>query len=432
MKIIKADRTIEKIKYFIGFDKDEWTQLKKHSFNKLIKNLSIVGFRKGHVPLDVAKKHVNENEVVGEAINEACKKAHKEIVIPEAEKQNDVFLDTFSYGIGKIDENIEITCEFNLYPIVTLPDIKKTNLKFKSSSVSQQEIDKRIDDFIKKDTLLAPKESDSIENGDTVIFDFKGFIDGKPFEGGEAKLFELEIGSNQFIPDFEKQMIGLKKGEEKTISVTFPKDYHAPDFAGKKADFELNIRDIKISQKPNVDDEYVKSLNIKDVNNKQELQNFITNQIDNEKKSIDRQINMKLIYDYLRNNAKLSYIPSFLVDKEKETIKNSLMNESQVKGLSFVEFMSNNFKVNNESDINNKLETLAKDNIVLIYSLQKLIKDLNIKLTDSDREEYFKSLSNLYHISIDEIKKTLQERQNIDEIILQNKLIDKIIESNKD
>lgn len=433
MKIAKTDKTNEKIKYVISFDIKEWSELKKHAFNNLVKNLNVVGFRKGHVPLDIAKKHISENAIITEAIDNGCKKAHKEIVIPEIiEKTKDIFVDTLSYGIEKIDEqNFEITCEFNLFPVVTIPEYTKTNLKFKTSVVTREEIDKGIDDLLKKDTLLVPKDGDTIEKGDTVVFDFKGFIDNKPFDGGEAKLFELEIGSNQFIPGFEEQMIGLKKDSEKTIKVKFPKDYHAKDFAGKEATFELNIRDIKTTQKPKLDDQYVKTLNIDGVNNKQELEKYISKQIENEYVSKDRQSNMTLIYDYFKKNSQLSYFPNFLIAKEKEQLKNSLTNNAQNYNLTFEKFMETNFQVKNEKEIDNKLNELAKDNIVLIYALSKLINDLNIQLTDNDRKLYFEDISKIYHMPVDEIKKILEKNQNIDEIILQNKLVDKIIQLNK-
>jgi trigger factor len=279
--------------------------------------------------------------------------------------------------------------------------------------------------------LLVPKESDVIEKGDTVIFDFKGFIEDKPLEGGEAKLFELEIGSNQFIPGFEEQMIGLKKNTEQTINVVFPKDYHVANLANKQARFDLNIRDIKVSQKPNIDEQYIATLKLDGVHSKQDLEKHIEKQIENEHRLSDRQINMSLIYEYIRKHSKLSYLPNFIVTKEVEHIKTTLSNQAQQNQLTLEQFMNNKYQVKDSKDIPNKLEELAKDNVILIYSLSKIIGELNIKITDSDREQYYQEISNIYNLPINEIKKMINQNQNIGEVILQNKLVDEIIKLNK-
>jgi trigger factor len=384
------------------------------------------------VPLEMAKKHISEQSVISEAVDKACKKAHKDIVITDIiQKHDDIFTDSLSYGVDKIEKDqLILTCEFNLYPQVTLPNYKKTNIKFKKSNVTKEDIAKYVDELVKKDTLLVPKEGDIIANGDTVIFDFKGFIDGQPFEGGEAKLFELEIGSNQFIPGFEKQMIGLKRDEQKTIKVDFPENYHEPKFAGKTANFELNIRDIKITKKPTIDDEYIKSLNIANVTNMKDFDNYVTKLIESEQLIINRQVNMKLIYEFIKKESKLSYIPQFLVEKEKHNLRNALSQEATKNNLDFEQYMNENFKTKSKSDIEIKIDKLAQENIVLILSLSEIMRELNIKLSEQDKEEYYVDISKIYNVSVDEIKKMLGDRQDISEVILQNKIVDEIVKLN--
>lgn len=433
MKITKIDKTNEKVKYIISLEANEWSEIKHSTFNKLVNNLKIVGFRKGHVPLEIAKKHITSDEITSEAMSKACQEAHRTITIPEIiEKQNDIFPDTFSYGIERAsDEKLDIRCEFFLFPVVTLPDYKNMGIKFKSTPVSDKEISAKINDLIKKDTLLMPKQTDVIEAGDIVIFDFKGFIDDKAFEGGEANFFELEIGSNQFIPGFEQQMIGLKKNETKSITVVFPRDYHAPKFAGKKARFDLLIRDIKVLQKPTLDDAYIKSLHMDGIQTKQELENYISSQIKNQHMLYDKQTNMALIYDYLKKNASLSYMPDFILSKEIENIKNSMHSEASKHHQTFEEFVNKKYQVSNGNSTKNLLEKLGKENVVLIYALSRLLKELDIRLNDDDRQNYYQEISNIYHVSVSEVKKMINENENVDEIILQNKLVEKLMELNK-
>jgi trigger factor len=333
------------------------------------------------------------------------------------------------FDIGNMDDELELICEFSLIPKVELPDYKNSKINFHVGNVNESEINSYINELMKKDVILTPKETNVIENGDVVVFDFKGKIDGKTFPGGEANFYELEIGSNQFIPGFEQQMIGLKRDEKKTINVSFPNNYHAKEFAGKVAEFDLNIRDIKVSKKPDLDEEYIRSLNIKNVSNKDELNKYISKKLADEKKVENERTNLNLFYEYLKNNSKLSYLPDFLINKEKANLKEHLSTEAQKHNLSLNKYLEKN--MNMSSDVEENLNQLAKQNIILIYSLREILKELNITISDQDVENYYEIMSTTFNMPIEQIKKMFENNENIKEVILQNKLIDKIVELNK-
>jgi trigger factor len=333
-----------------------------------------------------------------------------------------------SFDIGEIDKTFELICEFNIYPDVSMPNYKKLNIKFQKTELSPLDVVHFIKEITKKDGMLVPKDSDTIENGDTVVFDFKGFINGSPFEGGESQFFELQIGSHQFIPGFEEQMIGLKKGEQKTIDVNFPNDYHAKDFAGKKAQFEINIRDIKLFQQQKLDDEYIKTLNIPKVNNKEDLENFVKCKLSYENHMTDNRNNIHLLYEFLIANVKLSYIPEFFIEKEINNINSNLSQQAEREEKTFDEFMMQKFNLKSNEEIKNEIRKQAQNNIILSLALDKMLKDLNIITSPTDRENFYEKISQVYNTDINEIKKTINKSDDdVDNIILEDKIIETII-----
>jgi trigger factor len=198
--------------------------------------------------------------------------------------------DAVSIDLAKIDpKNLEIVYIFEKFPEVTLGDYKKIKIHYTEPKVEDKEVQQEIERYTKKDIMLIPKESNDIAMGDMVNFDFKGFVDDKAFAGGEAQGHELEIGSGSFIPGFEEKMIGLKKGDKKTIEVTFPKDYHAKDLANKKAKFELVINDIKTIQKPKLDEAYIARFAIPNVKTEHEFREYVSKQLLDYKKYTSRQ-----------------------------------------------------------------------------------------------------------------------------------------------
>jgi trigger factor len=242
------------------------------------------------VPQLIAKKHISEGEVINHALKSAVDKNYKLLIEDKEFQSEELIEDAVSIDFGKVEpKTLEIIYLFEKYPTVTLGDYKKIKINYEEPKVEKQEVENEIGRYTKKDTMLIPKEEGNIDKGDMVNFDFKGFVNDKAFAGGEAKGHELEIGSNTFIPGFEEQMVGLKKGEKKTIEVTFPKDYQAKDLAGKKAKFELVINDIKTIQKPKLDEAYIARFAIPNVKTEEEFREYIGKQLLEYKKYHNKQ-----------------------------------------------------------------------------------------------------------------------------------------------
>ena len=248
----------------------------------MLANLSVPGFRKGHVPEE--KANISEYEILSKAINPVVEKTIEQFWIEFDKKPDDhINQASLKLDIDKfVPEELVIKLRFENYPKVESKGYDHIKLNYKKPEVSEKEIDYEIKNLIKRDYMLSAS-NDPIANDNMVKFDFKGFIDGKPFEGGEAQDYDLEVGSNSFIPGFEEQMIGLKKGDKKSIEVTFPKDYHVETLAGKKARFDLNIKEVNKITRPVLDEAYIKKLNMPNVKTEKDLRKFYKDYIFNMK-----------------------------------------------------------------------------------------------------------------------------------------------------
>jgi trigger factor len=296
MKILQKDIKSNKVKYKILSSEKIWTDQQEIVRKSLAKKIKVPGFRVGHVPVDIARKQISEYEVINGALKKAVDKNYDDLVNDKDFDSDQVIEDSVSIELGKVDaQNLEVTFIFDKFPEVTIEDYKKIKINYVQPEIKKSEIEHQINRYLAKDTMLIPKNADVISEGDMVNFDFKGFVDDKPFDGGESKGYELKIGSNSFIPGFEKQMIGLKKGEKKTIDIIFPNDYHTENLRGKKAKFELNINDIKTIKQPVLDEAYISKFAIHNVKNEAQFKKYITNQLMEQKEYFEKQKAIKKI-----------------------------------------------------------------------------------------------------------------------------------------
>ena len=222
------------------------------------KSVKVDGFRKGKVPVAVVKKMYGEKleqDAEGEAIREAVEVAYKDAGIDPKDIIGNPIFEKFEENGDKKDMEIVVS----LKPKIELGDYSDIAPEFTKPEASEDEIKEEIDNIASRFTKTKSIEEDrELAEGDVAVFDFTGKLDGEPFEGGSAENFELKIGSKQFIEGFEEQLIGMKKGEERTIKVTFPEDYQATNLAGKETEFDIKLHDIKAEVAPEIDDALAK------------------------------------------------------------------------------------------------------------------------------------------------------------------------------
>ena len=254
----------------IKIEKDDWVKALDKSFEKAQKNVKVDGFRKGKVPRNIFEKKFGKEALYEEAIN---------IVLPNA--YDKVFKENKLEPIiqPKIDvKDISENGITFMFKITTKPEVKikkYTGLSVKKEKVkvTDEEVEHQIEHLREHYADMIIKD-DNIENGDTAVIDFEGFVNGVAFDGGKGENYPLQIGSNTFIPGFEEQLIGHKANDEVDVNVTFPKDYASEDLKGKNAVFKVKIHEVKTKKLPEMDEEFFKDLGYDDVQTEEQLKDI--------------------------------------------------------------------------------------------------------------------------------------------------------------
>ena len=228
------------VEVLVTVDEKTWKDAQEKAFNKLAENVTIDGFRKGKAPKNLVRSRIDQMKVLDEAINALLPKMYQEIiekdgVRPYARPQVDV---------TKVsDTELEVKFLLAVAPEVKLGKYKGLEIGKKEAKVTKKDVEEALENTLKDNATLVVKE-DVAAKGDTVVMDFVGKINGEAFEGGSANNHELELGSGQFIPGFEDQLVGHKAGEEVLVKVKFPENY-TPELKGKDAEFECKIHEVK-------------------------------------------------------------------------------------------------------------------------------------------------------------------------------------------
>ena len=241
-------------------DEKSWKEAQDKAFNKLAENVTIDGFRKGKAPKNLVKSHVDPMKVLDEAINALLPAIYQDIiekdgVRPYARPQVDV---------TKVsDTELEVKFLLAVAPEVKLGQYKGLEIGKKEVKVTKKDVEQALEDTLKENASLVVKESEAAL-GDTVVMDFVGKVNGEVFEGGSAENHELELGSHQFIPGFEEQLVGHKAGEKVVVNVKFPENY-TEELKGKDATFDCTIHEVKAKKLPELNDEFVKELKVEGI-----------------------------------------------------------------------------------------------------------------------------------------------------------------------
>jgi len=257
------------------------------------KTLNIQGFRKGKVPVNIVKKRYGDKlkqDAESEVLKDLLQKAYKELNIAAERLIGEPFFKKFDRN----ESEIKLEIALGLRPEVELSDYEESIPKYRKPTVKEEEIDARIKEMASRYAEFKKVEkARPLAEGDTAVIDFEGFLDGKPFEGGKAEKFSLAIGSGQFIPGFEEQLVGMNEGEEKTIKVTFPKDYGSENLAGKETEFKIKLHEVQEKIEAEVNDELAQKIMQKEDATLDDLKENVKTQIKNEKLSKKYQDDLK-------------------------------------------------------------------------------------------------------------------------------------------
>lgn len=376
----------------------QWEETLDKVFKKKNKKAKIDGFRPGKAPKEIFLKHYGIESLYLDAADIAVDVAYKELL----KKHKDDVLKLVArpdISILKVDEK-EIIFQF----ILTLkPEVKLgqyTNLGVKKDKVKATK--KEIDDTIKQmreryaeDVLKEGK----IVSGDIAVIDFEGFIDGVPFEGGKGENYELEIGSGQFIPGFEDQLIGLKSEDEKDVKVTFPEDYQATDLAGKEALFKVKIHEVKEVKIPDLDKEFFEDLGMEGITNKEELEKTVSEnivarkEVDAENKYLDE------LLEKAAENTEME-VPEAMITEELERMIEQYTEHLKMQGINIDDFYK--WTNSNEDALKDQMRPEAIKRITYRLMLEEIANKEKIEIDDSEAKEEAKRLAEKYQMKDEE------------------------------
>jgi trigger factor len=311
------------------------------NLDKIAKNLaktaSVQGFRKGKVPVSIIKKQYGEKlvqDAEAEALREVLNKGLEALEIASEALIGEPNISQFD----KSDDKIDVTVKVAMRPEIEMGDYGEMVKEFDKPAVTDKEVDARIKDLAEQYApLVNIKRNRKMRKGDTAVIDFEGFVDGEAFAGGKGENFELLLGSGQFIPGFEDQLIGVKRDEEVEITVTFPQEYQSKELAGKEAMFKVKVNGVKVKEEVELDDEFAKKLLPgQDDASLESLKSQVKTQIESEKlaKLYNDEMKPALLESFVEN-FKFD-LPEFVVEQEIDMALNksaSNMSEDEIKEL---------------------------------------------------------------------------------------------------
>ena len=343
------------------------------------KSVNIHGFRKGKAPVSIVKQRYAkqiQQEVEQEAVRESFQQALKDLKI----EQKDVLGNPAITKFERKGEEIDVEFKISLAPKVDLSKLKSCVPDAKVKEPSLKEIDERLDEIAKAQApLVEAKATAKLAEGDTANIDFEGFIGDKAFEGGKAEGFDLVVGSNQFIAGFEPQLIGMKKGEEKDIKVTFPENYQAKDLAGKEATFKIKLNAIKVKDEVKLDDEMAKKLLNQADATLQTLKDQIKLQLQNEArvKLYNEELKPKLVENILET-IKFD-LPDLIVEQEMNILLN---NYARTLTQEEFEKFQNDSKAIEEK--RKELEEEARKSVRITFIVDSASKEYGVQVQDNE------------------------------------------------
>lgn len=374
----------------------------KKAVAKIANNVNIPGFRKGKAPRNIIEMHYGKDAVKQEAFEIVANKAYSEAL--EQEKLipvSDPKVEESTFEEGK---DMELTIKVTLKPEPELGEYKGLHVDKEAVEVTDEAVEDAVNELRKRNAKMVAAEEDAvIEKGDFAIIDFAGTVDGEAFSGGEGKGYPLEVGSNSFIPGFEDQLVGLKKGDSTDVEVTFPEEYFVKELAGKEAVFKVNIQDVKRRELPELTDEYVaansefKTVDELRANYKERMQK---NAEENAKVAYERAL-----IDLAVANAKFS-VPEIMIEDRISQMVDEMKMSLESRKMTMEMYMQ--YTGLDMAKIRENQRPVAEENVKTDLVLDAIAKAENIQVDMADVDAEIAAIASQHGASVDEVKKIIR------------------------
>ena len=401
MKATLISKENNRAKFTMDFTAEEFEAAVVKAYQDSKDKFNIDGFRKGKAPRSIIEKHFGEGVFFEDAINNLFQTAY-----PEALNELDLeVIDSPQADFSEIGKGkpLTVTIDVAVYPVVEVKDYKGIEVEQIDPEVTEEDVDRDIEAMRKRNSRMVVADR-PVENGDTVILDYAGFVGDEQFQGGTAENQELKIGSGMFIPGFEEQLIGVKAGESKDVVVTFPEEYQAKELAGKEATFKCKVHEVKFEELPELDDEFAKD--VSEFDTLAELRDDARARIlESVKLQCENEAKDKVIAQVYENNK--IEAPATMVADEMDRMIQELEQQMRYQGLNIQQYLQ--FTGSTLDDFRNEIKPEAEKRVATRIVLRSIGEVENVEVTDEDLDKELQRMSEAYNTDPENIKKMLGE-----------------------
>lgn len=403
---LKATNKTETNKYELE------VEISAEDFNKALsevaktegKKMSVPGFRKGHAPRSVIEKMYGENVFFEAAVDKLYRPAMQDAI--EASGLEVIAVSNADVTSVSRENGIELKLTVVVKPVITAEGYKGIEATKKNVEVTDEDVSAELVKVQDRNSRMVDVDNRGALTGDTAVIDFEGFCDGEAFEGGKAEGFELSLGSGQFIPGFEDQIVGHEVGDEFEINVKFPEDYQAEELKGKDATFKIKLHQIKHKELPTLDDEFAKD--VSEFDTLDEYKNSLREKLQSDREKQEETNVENQIFDALIEKVQ-GEIPEEMYEQEVEESINNFAYRLQSQGLNLETYLK--YTGMDVNAIKEQFRPQSEKQLKLRLALEKIAELENLEVSDEAVEEEYEKLAKQYNMEVAQIKNLVAETQ---------------------
>ena len=396
MNVKSVEKENGKAKVVVEIDKAEFEQALNKAYAKCRKDIMLPGFRKGKAPRKMVESMYGATVFYEDAVNEIFPDIYTKAIVEQELKA------VGSPSVSNMDTpdegGVVLTIETELYPEVTLGQYKGLEVPKREVKVEESEVDAEVNRMAERNARIETVDR-AAANGDTVVIDFEGFVDDKPFQGGKAEDYSLTLGSGSFIPGFEDALVGAVAGEERDVNVTFPEDYSAKELAGKPAVFKCKVHEVKESIKPELDDEF--AMDVSEFDTLDALKDDIRTRFTKSRtEQNDRAFESAAVQMAAANMT--CNIPACMIDEQVDHQIEQFAYQLQSQGMKMEDYVK--MVGGDLSSLRASMRPMAEQTVRSDILLSEIAHAENLEVTDEEVEEELKKLAEQYQMELDKVK----------------------------
>ncbi len=395
MTVKNVEKNEGVVTFVMDVDKAQFDAAIEKAYRKLKGSINVPGFRKGKAPRKIIEGMFGATVFHEDAINEMFPELYDEAIA--AEQLKVVGMPSIT-NVNYTDGGLELTVSVDLYPTVELGEYKGLEVVKEAVSVSDEDVDKELARMQERNARITTVERPA-KDGDTVVIDFEGFVDGVAFEGGKADGYSLKLGSGSFIPGFEDGCIGLSAGDEKDVEVTFPEDYGAAELAGKPAVFKVKVSEVKETVLPELDDEFAKDVSEFDTLDEYKA-DIRAKELEKRQLEADNDFKSAALSKAM-DNMKVE-IPNSMVEQELDKVVEQYGYQIQMSGMSMEQYLQ--MMGTDANGFRSTLRPVALDQVKSRLLLEKIAEVEGITVSDEEVEAEYASMAEQYVMEVDKVK----------------------------